>query len=361
MKALFVLLAVGVIALPATAQTADFETGDTSSPRVERDESGRLILTARDCKETLKTVAALGAWLERSQPVTTSCTVDEKDLIKNSTDSCSYDVTACVPESVRELHDTFPAHSGPNCFNLALYTAGLNGGLRFASEEEMTLYMSSPFCHKLGTSEKPQPGDIGAIRTHPVNGMYEIHGFVYITEDLVYSKNTIDKGTSYSLQPTEDVYRYYPVGPARKCKGAYPYFLEDCAHKVDYFRCGSLDDYWKSQPELASISRPMLDRFAAFERRLEDFSVDGVTVTAEDRELLVELPSLIETFHSRRSEIEFENEDYHELIVVRMMATRITSALQQLNMIVPYTKKDPNIEELKALLTTARAKLFREN
>ena len=45
--------------------------------------------------------------------------------------------------------------------------------------------MSSPLCRRLGINESPQFGDIGAIRRR---WGIEHHGFVYLNEDLVYTK-----------------------------------------------------------------------------------------------------------------------------------------------------------------------------
>jgi hypothetical protein len=72
----------------------------------------------------------------------------------------------------------------------------------------MNFWMTSPLCQERKPDESPAPGDIIAIRDDTGG---EVHGFIYLTGDLAYSKNGYAQGTRYELQSPKKVFDVYDV------------------------------------------------------------------------------------------------------------------------------------------------------
>jgi hypothetical protein len=125
---------------------------------------------------------------------------------------CIVDATDCVPEYVKKYHGLSPADHGPNCWNLALVMSGLLPVLRESSPEEWEFYLTSPLCRQLDPNEPPEMGDIGSIeaRSHLDKG--HVHGFIYVSDTISYSKNGTTISAPYSLQPLSRIIHNYGVG-----------------------------------------------------------------------------------------------------------------------------------------------------
>lgn len=108
---------------------------------------------------------------------------------------CKKDITACVPQSIYNLHDR-EIQSG-NCFNLALNFSELMSSYRLVSEPEFHNRVST-LCEVIPYDQPPIPGDIIADRNpqfsayFDVGGVQEVHAMIYLSRDLVWSKNSID-------------------------------------------------------------------------------------------------------------------------------------------------------------------------
>jgi len=186
---------------------------------------GGLTLTGGDCASLEARAGALAAWAgelgeKPGAPGFCGCYGD----------ACSMDVSAAAPAFVARMHGVKAGRWGPNCWNAALVAGKLLAEPRFASPEEMTFWTASPACRALSAGEEPLPGDIIAIRE--ASGE-EVHGFVYLTPDLSFSKNYLTAAAPYLLQPPAAVYAEFPVEEACRLPGA----PAGCARRSDYFRC----------------------------------------------------------------------------------------------------------------------------
>jgi hypothetical protein len=196
---------------------------------VGRDADGNLALTGADCAALEKQGAALAEWKARLREAPAA-----REACRCGPQGCTLRVDA--PSFVRRVHDTRARRWGPNCWNTALVSAGILSAPGFASPEEMSFWMASPLCRPLHAAEAPRPGDIAAIRDE--KGA-EVHGFVYVSDELAFSKNYLTAASPYALQSPADVFGEYPVPALCRTSGG----SAGCPAYIDLFRCSTREEY----------------------------------------------------------------------------------------------------------------------
>jgi hypothetical protein len=221
--------------------------------------NGDIILTTSNCEELNNQVQTIAKWSKWSEGK--DCTVTEKKgmwLFGNK--RCVANISKCLPDHVSKYHGINPDISGPNCWNLSLVMAGILPNLRYSTPEEMSFFMSPPLCNQLKSGEERRPGDIGTIRR---NRGQEVHGFVYISEELAYSKNGYHKSSPYALQTLDNVYDVYNIkNTDKKCLGNV--LDPTCESGVEYFRCNSMKEYLAK--ERKSQSKPSKEVLVQIDR-----------------------------------------------------------------------------------------------
>lgn len=241
------LLALLVLAAPSHAEDwmdgvraftqarEDLRPGQPSLVAAGRDEDGTLVLSSPGCAILERQAAALAEWrgrLGESARAPGAC--------RCGAQGCSIAVGPVAPDFVSSYHGARAGRWGPNCWNAALVSSKILSVPGFTPPAEMTFWMESPLCSPLGAGEVPRPGDIIAIRDQAGE---EVHGFVYLTEELSFSKNRLTAASAYALQSPRDVYGEFPVPDACRRPGAK---APDCPARADYFRCSSWEDYLRS-------------------------------------------------------------------------------------------------------------------
>ncbi|MFM6930583.1 MAG: hypothetical protein ACKOX6_19120 [Bdellovibrio sp.] len=228
------------------------------------------------CSDGSHSVESLSSWMQRIQPGK-ACKVPQQ----SSENGCQYDITDCLPEHVVQYQGVNSKVAGPNCWNLALVMGKILPNLRYSSPEEMAFYMRPPLCRQLKDGENRQAGDIGAIRGMawglPIE---ETHGFVYVSEKMVYSKNGTQKEAPYSLQSMDAMYDSYGVQNKKSCrKNEIPKGDMDCIQAVAYFRCDSMDDYLKKNKNISPKIKNLEHDIRSRERCLEASEFSGQTLS----------------------------------------------------------------------------------
>ena len=128
---------------------------------------------------------------------------------------CSADITECLPRRVAKYHGIIFQIGGPNCFNTALVFAGLLPALRTSARSEFAEFMNSPLCKLVPPDDRQKPGDIVAIRfpslsARSKNKNYqEWHAFIYVSDEMSFSKNGENKEDPYILTSTKSVFNEY--------------------------------------------------------------------------------------------------------------------------------------------------------
>lgn len=231
---------------------------------VSRGSGGDLLLSGPDCAALERQRAALAGWRAvlgepPGGPAACGC----------AGGACSLDITAAAPEFVALRHGTKAGRWGPNCWNAALTANNLLARPRFTSPEEMTFWMGSAACRELEAGEAPLPGDIIAIRG---SGGEEVHGFVYLTPELSFSKNYLTAAAPYELQSPEAVYAEFPVPSGCREPGA-P--AGACPVRSDYFRCSAaLVPPAPQDPEYAAAEAAVAGAEAALSALVLNWKLD---------------------------------------------------------------------------------------
>lgn len=235
---------------------------------------GRVVLQDT-CSDGTNVIKSLSTWLGKTTPNKT-CQAPSKS---NGND-CQYDITNCLPDQVVRYQGVTSKVGGPNCWNLALVMGKILPNLRYSSPQEMAFYMRPPLCRALKNSESRQPGDIGAIRGMawgiPIE---ETHGFIYISDSMVFSKNGSKKEAPYSLQSTDKMLESYGVENNKACRNnEIPKGNMDCTQAVAYFRCESMDDYLKKNQKVSPSIKNLEHEVSSTERCLEGSTFSGQTL-----------------------------------------------------------------------------------
>lgn len=134
--------------------------------------------------------------------------------------------SAALMEVIGELDGTSSYTDGPNCWNGAIYAAGVVPSLRMFHPDEW-LYHLKNNCFPVA---KPSPGDVGRIYSDQA----EVHGFIYLGPDEVFAKHGEQTQWGYRLMSTAEMLDSYER--SRNCRINRDYSPE-CYHQMQYYRC----------------------------------------------------------------------------------------------------------------------------
>ncbi len=129
-----------------------------------------------------------------------------------------------------------PHIPGPNCWNGALVSVGLQKSYRFTHSSEF-LYLIEKNCVEEST---PRPGSVGRI----YSGDREVHAFVWVDENTVFAKHSDGKFSTdkYQLMSREKMLKSYEY--KRECGNSK---TEECKNRISYFSCQSAQGLLKTQ------------------------------------------------------------------------------------------------------------------
>jgi hypothetical protein len=171
----------------------------------------KVLLRDTSCYKVREMASTLLAWTKNIGEDKNCTPLTNAKMSVESGGACELEITQCIPDHVAEFQGVHPRFYGPNCWNLALVMKKILPNLRYTTPEEMAFYMRPPLCRQLKNDEKKIPGDLGAIRDVYEKNAIESHGFIYISENMAYSKNGYSNEQPYSLQKLENVYKVYGV------------------------------------------------------------------------------------------------------------------------------------------------------
>jgi hypothetical protein len=279
---------------------------------VIQNKQGQIFLTGPSCHELQEQDQVLRTWTalvkENSGPKASPVVAADDE------NRCELLISNSVPSFVRSLQNFKTAFSGPNCWNTNLRLSHLEEFSRFSKAAEMSFWMNSPYCREVSDSEKSFPGDIIAIRAlnpNPVSSaalaFEEIHGMIYISEDLVFSKNTSSRMSSYGIQRASLVYQNFRTTDpgCMKIQGQ----PAGCPVWTNHFRCTS------SQRDRVTLENSNVDfaRLSAQVRGIESVLSDYVMYGRGDYPnkkeninfQLLELEKKVSATKSRASDLDF--------------------------------------------------------
>lgn len=292
-------------------------------------EQDKFFISDDSCDLTKKHVNALEIWTKKIHK-NSKCQIDNLEYKINSSDGrCHVEVSHCLPEHVLKYQDLLPEHSGPNCWNLSLVMKNILPGLRYTAPEEMAFYMKPPICRVLKSNEEREVGDIGAIRQVSKSGVLETHGFIYISEDLAYSKNGYSNHSPYAVQTLKGVLDLYNVPNRSECREAQKNLNFSCEQSVNYFRCDSFEDFLKKNPNISLPSKLALKNVMHFEQCLERATVKGEQLKSRAMSNIRGSINVLSHFYKQEAQKEKIGEE--EAFVLGSLFFRLTSIAEQLD------------------------------
>jgi len=192
---------MGTLSLLLSA-VAIFSVSLHADPVVRVEKVGGRISLIGACDLVARQLPELELWKQKMDGV--RCYSKKlQQQISSTGPECRLDVTDCIPRHVMEFQDQA---LDSNCFNLALHANSLTSQIRTTTPLEFSDTLAINSCSVIPVNQKPEPGDILAVRIPHVSqffgvpAMQEIHGMIYVSEDLVYSKNSEGRMTSIALQ-----------------------------------------------------------------------------------------------------------------------------------------------------------------
>lgn len=206
----------------------------------------KLFLSSANCKLLKLEAQNLKKWREERNEFP----INDISILQNPK-GCSIELKNIAPDFVEKYHGQNA--KGPNCWNTTLTLNKMLPGKRFTLAEEMTFWMQSPLCHPVSANEL-KAGDIGAMRNYKSDNTFsETHGFIYISENLIFHKPGPGAEESYGLYDKIKLFQESKISAA------------DIKVKTDFYRCTSLEDYLKAKPVLDSRYTKMNQAILALE------------------------------------------------------------------------------------------------
>ncbi len=292
---------------------------------------GRIYLQSQKCAAIESELQLLQDWTVKLNP-DKGCHFS-KDEVRGQ-NFCQYDITECVPDHVQKYQGKNSYFPGPNCWNLALVMNGILPALRFTSQKEAAFYFHSPLCHQLAKKDVKQAGDIGAIRSKDDKGeLEEVHAFVYVSDQLAYSKNGAWRVASYELMSLKDLLNFYDVPPEEECSNLQQK-NKACDTSLTYFRCTPMPQFMKSLEDIPLFILNFIKEIEVFEKALQDRTLNGY-ILPEDR-IAIFIQSVNDFILSLENDIKLKKVDPSEnkKLLLQSIEYRISSIKDQLG----YTK-----------------------
>ncbi len=119
----------------------------------------------------------------------------------------SVDVTELMGGWIRDKLDFQPVAKGPNCWNFCLMHAEVVSSMRYSSAEEFRHWLSGPFSEPIRNVHDLRPGDIFAL----MKGPEDLHGAIFISPNLVLSKNGAKAQYGYRLMDIREMLGSYAL------------------------------------------------------------------------------------------------------------------------------------------------------
>lgn len=305
------------------------------SIREIRDENDNLFIRGTSCQELSAQAEALSTWAGKMQnapsSVPSTCQCDVEGL-------CEINITHSIPDFVFQASLVKPDYYGPNCWNTTLVASGILPFQRFSIPEEITFWTHSSFCRELTLLEPLEVGDVIAIREKnesPLEDPFEIHAFIYITEELAFSKNGPETLSPISFQNPQEVFSFYGVTnkACQRVSGS----SGACENFANVYRCESFQEHLSHHPAPTSAA------YQEIESKLLEIESSVSDMTLHFRKKNISRASLHEKLQKNKTDLQSLQEkivtlaksltmaDSYEQEYWQGLSFRIQSTLEQID------------------------------
>lgn len=318
-------------------------------------EQGRIFLKSDVCSELNAQIELL----ERASSMSVCGAPIERSSFLGLKKYCEMDITDCLSPRVFNSIGAYSKLNGPNCWNHSLVQAGLLTYRTHTTDNTMSFFMSSPLCRRLGINESPQFGDIGAIRRR---WGIEHHGFVYLNEDLVYTKNNSSIDSRYKLMGLKSMYIFFKIDdePSHCLNNQMD---KNCSYGVLFFRCTPMKTFLNRSISQGSRLNELLNILLEIEKRISVITISGqITfdpILNNGFGLLEKLKDYIEN-----SDIDSKIVLEDQIFILKSITYRVEDLIVQIEIINKFLKKrdrsGTSYLELKSKLNSVK-KIVIEN
>ncbi len=225
-----------------------------------------VFLKSSDCSEVSALSNAIYNWKQKTDSY--NCTLNPAQ--KNG--QCIVEISNCLPEKVKNYFAKRPTEGGPNCYNAGLVFMGLLSNLRYSTEDEISFYMNSGLCKKLGPNEKPIVGDLGLISMAGKKQPYFVqHAFIYLSEYFVYEKPNQHRDSPFIIANKRNTLSEYGLTENEAPDASTPYKGID--REVTYYRCVSTKEYLGESPNVPQTLAKLWSEMDSVEKCFEIFTM----------------------------------------------------------------------------------------
>ena len=127
--------------------------------------------------------------------------------------------------------------TGPNCWNYALYSAGLVHSLRNVEADEFDFFIHSKLCQLIDDSKPVVAGQIGAIQDIVQGKPIQNHAFIFLSRNEILTKNGPYIQAPYQRSTLSELFQI-------------PSYQLNSTRILQRYSCGSLNHYLSVHPNL---------------------------------------------------------------------------------------------------------------
>jgi len=320
--------------------------------QLKREEGGSLTLTENTCEQAKKTITDFSVWKKTSDG-SEGCDPAILNYQSNG-NKCVVDSTKCLPEHVQKYQGVNPEVAGPNCWNLALVMSKILPNHRYTNEKEFIYYMRPPLCRALKNGEERRPGDVGAMWDKS-SGNYkdQTHGFVYINENIVYSKNGLLPMNAYSVQSLAGMSEIFGVSTKSKCFSNQ--LNESCDLGTNFYRCESMNEYLNKSKKIPAELKEAFRESEKFDNCLEKYLLSETPLTNQaNQNIRQTATALTKYLEEQRNKSPQAKPNSEEEFMLGALQVRLGSLHDQLNNLGLYPQEERELEKLRELISETK-------
>lgn len=320
--------------------------------QLKREENGSLTLIENTCEQAKKTLTDFSDWKKTSDG-SVGCDPGAFNYQSNG-NRCAVDSTKCLPEHVQKYQGVNPEVAGPNCWNLALVMSKILPNHRYTNEKEFLYYMRPPLCRALKNGEERKPGDVGAMwDANSGNFKDQTHGFVYINQNVVYSKNGLLPMNAYSVQSLTRMSEIFGVETESKCFSNQR--NDNCEIGTSFFRCQSMNEYLAKSKNIPTELKEAFHESEKFDDCFEKFEMSGAPLTNEATQNIRQTgAALAQYLQEQRDKSPQPKANSEEEFMLGALQVRLGSLYDQLDNLGDYPNEKNEVEKLRDLISKTK-------
>lgn len=220
--------------------------------------------------------------------------------VEESSGSFQLDTLRCLPAPMRRLMGEAQQIDGPNCYNLANMTSGLQPFARYVSEAESDYYIDPLAGYCTPIKRAPEPGDYVMIVGRARGLSQPIHSYIYLNEKYAVTKNGSEKSDPWKIGQIEEIRRKF-MDPSN-------YVGSEKEHKIDlaYYKCAAKGE--PKTPAIRALSKPL----EAFGRAMEAPVLKRPITASMTREIRQALQGMKKAFSPQAIKALVDSKDRYE-------------------------------------------------